>query len=217
MSDDQLDLRIVGVDPGEIVDGAQRLTMRTTRGPIAMIMHAAEAPASRAVLCVSGALGGFDGPAQLYVRLGRELPGRGISVVRLNYRAPNDFAECLIDAVAGLAFIKGLGHARAALVGHSFGGAIAINAGTLSATAATVIAISSQLAGAHVADRLAPKPVLLIHGMADEILPHRSSELIFERAGEPKRLCLLDGADHRLSGRGDEIFALAEDWIAAHL
>jgi alpha-beta hydrolase superfamily lysophospholipase len=216
MSDDQLDLRIVGVDPGEIVDGAQGLTMRTTRGPIAMIMHAAAA-ASRAVICVSGAIGGFDGPAQLYPRMGRELPGHGISVVRLNYRAPNDFAECLIDTVAGLAFVKGVGHPRAALVGHSFGGAIAINAGTISATATTVIAISSQLAGADVVDRLAPKPLLLIHGTADEILPHRSSELIFERAGEPKRLCLLDGADHRMSGRGDELFALAQEWITAHL
>jgi alpha/beta superfamily hydrolase len=216
MSDDQLSLRIVGVDAGEEIEGAQRLSLRTTRGPIPLILHAAALP-YRAVLCVSGALGGFDGPAHLYVRMGRELPREGISVARLNYRAPNDFAECLLDAVAGLTFLKSIGHPRAAIVGHSFGGAIAINAGTLSPTATTVIAISSQLAGAEVVDQLAPKPQLLIHGTADDILPHRSSELIFERADEPKRLQLIEGADHRMSGRSDEIFALVHQWIVVNV
>ena len=80
-----------------------------------------------------------------------------------------------------------------------------------------VIAISSQLAGAHVAGNLAPKPLLLIHGTADEILPHRSSELIYERAQEPKRLTLFESADHRLSGRGDELFALVDEWLATRI
>ena len=51
------------------------------RGEIPIIVHAAET-AGRAMLCISGAIGGFDGPAKLYVRLGSDLPPRGITVVR---------------------------------------------------------------------------------------------------------------------------------------
>ena len=153
-------------------------------------MHAAPS-ATRAVVCICGAIGGFDGPAMLYPRLGFELPRKGVSVARVNYRAPNDFDECVLDTLAALIFLKGTGHQRAAIVGHSFGGAVAINAGTASPVAVAVIAISSQLAGAHVVAELAPKPLLLIHGTTDAILPHRSSELIYERAQEPKRLMLL--------------------------
>jgi alpha/beta superfamily hydrolase len=216
MTDENLDLRILGVDPDEEIAGARKLTLRTSRGAIPLVMHAAES-ASRAIVCVSGAIGGFDGPAMLYPRLGLELPRKGIAVARVNYRAPNDFDECLLDTLAALTFLKGTGHRRAAIIGHSFGGAVAINAGTLSPVAAAVIAISSQLAGAHVVGDLAPKPLLLIHGTADDILPPRSSELIYERAGEPRRLMLFEGADHRLTGKGEELFALVDEWLATRI
>src|ERR1700687_3109176 len=159
MTDDKFDLRILGGDPGEEIARARKLTIRTTRGPIPVVIHAA-ASASRAVVCVSGAIGGFDGPAMLYPRLGLELPRKGLAVVRVDYRAPNNFDECLLDTLAVLNFLKGTGHSRAAIIGHSFGGAVAINAGTLSPIATMVIAISSQLAGAHVVAELKPKPLL---------------------------------------------------------
>jgi alpha/beta superfamily hydrolase len=214
--DDHLDLRILGVDPEDEIAGARKLTLRTTRGPIPLVMHAAES-ASRAVVCICGAIGGFDGPALLYPRLGLELPRKGVTVARVNYRAPNDFDECLLDTLAALTFLKGTGHQRAAIIGHSFGGAVAINAGTLTPVATAVVAISSQLAGAHVVGDLAPKPLLLIHGTNDDILPARSSDMIYERAGEPKRLMLFEGADHRLSGKGEELFALVDEWLATRL
>ena len=70
------------------------------------------------MLCVSGAIGGFDGPSMLYPRLGLEMPKRGFTIARLDYRAPNEFGECLIDAMAALAFLGGIGHPRVALIGH---------------------------------------------------------------------------------------------------
>jgi fermentation-respiration switch protein FrsA (DUF1100 family) len=135
----------------------------------------------------------------------------------MNYRQPNDFDECVLDTLAALTFLKGMGHNRSALIGHSFGGAVVINAGTLSPVATTVVAVSSQLAGAHVVGELAPKPLLLIHGTADTILPDESSRMLYERAREPKKLKLIEGADHRLSGRGDELFTLVQGWLESRL
>jgi alpha/beta superfamily hydrolase len=216
MSEEDLSLRIVGVDSGDETEGGRSIELRTTRGTIPLIVHAAESP-GRAILCISGAIGGFDGPAKLYVRLGSEMPRRGVSVVRLNYRLPNQLGECVLDTMAGLTFLKGMQYGNAALIGHSFGGAVAINAGTLAPTVKTVIAISSQLAGAHVVGELAPRPLLLLHGTADTILPDQTSRMLFEHAHEPRTLKLFPGADHRLSQVGDELFATVRDWLLNRL
>ncbi|HYA35007.1 MAG TPA: alpha/beta hydrolase [Candidatus Binataceae bacterium] len=213
---EELSLKIVGIEPGPETVNAQYLTIHTTRGPIPIILHAAPQP-GRAALCISGAIGGFDGPANLYVRLGEAMPARGIGVARINYRHPNDFGECVLDTLAGLSFLKGYRYPRVAILGHSFGGAVAINAGTLTPTATGVVALSSQLGGAHVVADLAPKPLLLIHGTADTILSHQSSEMLFERAGEPKTLKLFAGAGHSLKELGDEMTGLVIDWLVANI
>lgn len=209
---DDLSLQITGVEPGDEIAGARRLVIKTTRGAIPMLLHGSSAP-GRAALCVSGAIGGLDGPSTLYARIGLDLPRQEISVARMDYRLPNDFAECLLDAMAGLAFLKGMGHRRVTLIGHSFGGAVAINAGTLNPIVSTVIAISSQLAGAHVVGDLTPRPLLLIHGTADSILPHESSQALYQWAGEPKTLKLFPDADHRLSQVAEELVELVEQWL----
>jgi uncharacterized protein len=214
VSEEEVNLRILGVEPGGEVAGAQWITIRSSRGPIALILHPTREPhpapgeVGCAALCVSGAIGGFDGPAALYPRLGLELPRLGVSVARLNYRAPDEFR---------VNFLGAAGQRRIALIGHSMGGAVAINAGTLSPAVATVIAISSQLAGAHVVGDLAPRTLLLIHGTADMVLSHESSQTIYERAKEPKTLKLFPGADHRFSQAGNELFDLVRDWLLAKL
>jgi len=215
MSDgDGINLRITGIEPGPEVAGAKWLRIETTRGPIPMILHPAPEP-GRAALCISGAIGGYDGPATLYARLGLDLPKRGVSIARMNYRMPNEIGECVLDTLAALTFLKGTGYQRAAVIGHSFGGAIAINAGTLSPIVSTVVAISSQLAGAHPVAELAPRPLLLIHGTADTILPQQCSEMLYERAGEPKTLKLFPGASHILNEVGDELTDLVSEWLIA--
>lgn len=213
---DGIELRITGVEPGPTAVGAQWLAIQTTRGPIPMILHSAEQP-GRAALCVSGALGGYDGPATLYARLGLALPKQGVSVARIDYRQPNEFGECVVDTMAALTFLRGTGYARVGVIGHSFGGAVAINAGTLSPAVATVIAISSQLAGAHVVGELSPRPLLLIHGTADPILSHECAEILYQRAGEPKQLKLFPGAGHLLAEADDEMTALTAQWLLKNL
>ncbi|HZO80460.1 MAG TPA: alpha/beta hydrolase [Candidatus Binataceae bacterium] len=216
VGEDEISLRILGVNSGEEIACARRVEIRTTRGDIPLVLHGAEPP-GRIALCICGAIGGFDGPALLYARMGLELPPLGIGVARLNYRMPNEFGECVVDTMAGLTFLKSIGYARAALIGHSFGGAVAINAGTLAPAVTTVIALSSQLAGAHVVGELAPRPLLLLHGTADTILSHECSQILYERAREPRTLQLFDGADHRFTHAGDELYGTVRDWLLRRL
>ena len=47
-----------------------------------------------------------------------------------------------------------------------------------------------------VVDRLSPRPLLLMHGDADRVVPASHSRLLYEKAGEPKQLWIGLAADH---------------------
>ena len=48
--------------------------------------------------------------------------------------------------------------------------------------------------------RIAPRPLLVLHGEADDLVPPHNAHALFEQAGEPKELRLLSGAGHRFRG-----------------
>ena len=214
---DDLELSIQGVTAHERADGAVDVSISTSRGELAAILHPCEGE-SGAALFIGGALGGFDGPGHgLYPRLAATLtdpeePG-GLTSLRLHYRRPGEFQECVLDVLGGLSFLKGIGARRVAIVGHSFGAAVAIKAGELSEQVTGVAALSSQLHGTHSVERLAPKSLLLAHGTADGVLECAASRDIYDRALEPKRLVLYEGADHMLAQCADELFELLRGWL----
>ncbi len=43
---------------------------------------------------------------------------------------------------------------------------------------------------------IAPRPLLIIHGTLDRLVPAAMGRELFERAGEPKELWLVEGAHH---------------------
>jgi fermentation-respiration switch protein FrsA (DUF1100 family) len=47
-------------------------------------------------------------------------------------------------------------------------------------------------------DKISPKPLLLVHGDQDEVVPVAHAEKLFGKAGQPKELVMLPGAGHRL-------------------
>ncbi len=102
------------------------------------------------------------------------------------------------DTLAGIDFLNSLGRIRVTLVGHSFGGAVVIAAGVQSEFVKAVAALSSQTHGAEAVAKLSPRPLLLMHGKADEVLPYTCSEILFRKAHDPKQLLLYEGCRHGL-------------------
>ena len=208
-------LKLNRVDLGPPHDGVvgAGLTLRTNRGDIQAILHQAS-NTTNAVLWVGGAKGGFGGPAGgIYAILGQELILQGITSLRVTYRCPGSFLECVLDALAGLLYLQGQGYLHVILVGHSFGGAVVITTATLSHLVSGVVALSSQTYGAQNVARVSPLPLILIHGEADRHLPPSCSRLIYSWAQEPKELVLLPGADHGLSGYGESLRDILLEWI----
>jgi dipeptidyl aminopeptidase/acylaminoacyl peptidase len=46
-------------------------------------------------------------------------------------------------------------------------------------------------------DRLAPRPILIVHGKSDEVVPVGHADLLFKKANKPKELLIIEGG-HRL-------------------
>jgi alpha/beta superfamily hydrolase len=212
-----LDLKLLRVGAQPLDDsGALAVLMDTTRGTIEAILHPIEGGTS-AVICVGGAMGGLEGPADsLYARLPILLSGAKVTVLRVQYRKPNDFEECVLDTLAGCSFLKGIGATDLVLVGHSFGGAVVIKAGQLHDAIRGVASLSPQLYGTREVEQL-HKPLLLVHGMGDTILSYEASEDIYRRALEPKRIVLYAEAGHSLIQAREAIDLLLTDWLTARL
>lgn len=206
-----LELAITQVAAHPEADGNLRMLIATTRGEIRGILHPC-ATAPGAAIYVGGAMGGFEGPARdLYGRLADRLRPQ-ISGLRIHYRQPGVFDECVVDVLAGVSFLRGVGVGDIALVGHSFGAAVVIKAGELAPEVTGVAALSPQLYGTRTVERLG-KPLLLVHGMRDGILDHAASEDIHARALEPKRLVLYAEGDHSLAQCAEDLEELLAAWL----
>lgn len=59
---------------------------------------------------------------------------------------------------------------------------------------------------------IAPRPVLIMHGTADDVVPVDDGQKLYEAAGEPKTLLLLEGVGHRLRMESQAI-EKAADWL----
>ena len=210
-------LELTGVKSQPLDGGQRRVILSTSNGEMEGMYHLAEV-ATGAVIWVCGALGGFDGPSfGIFSVLSHELVSEGISSLRLNYRFPGDFDECVLDMLVAVDFFQQEGAGSVVLGGHSFGGAVAIMAGTMSARVKAVVGLSSQTFGAHRVSELSPRPLLLIHGSRDRNLPALCSEQIYEWAREPKELVIYKGSGHFLRECGDELHDLLKGWLVDKL
>lgn len=204
----------------EVVIGPdlRHLEIYTMRGLLTILWHG-PTDADRVVVMAGGALGGLLGPAGgLYHDLGVQFAAQGIATMRVGYRKPNDLVRCVHDVAAAADLASRAGARRFVTVGHSFGGAVAVQAGmVLGQHCAGVVTLSTQSAGCEDAGGLADDvPVLMLHGDRDELLPPDASAMVRMLIGHGE-LEILPGAGHLLTEASDHLRSRLADWIPAQL
>ena len=60
---------------------------------------------------------------------------------------------------------------------------------------------------------LAPRSYLVIHGSADRSVPVKEAFLLYKAAEEPKKLEIVEGADHRFSGHMAQVWEVFFQWL----
>jgi fermentation-respiration switch protein FrsA (DUF1100 family) len=60
--------------------------------------------------------------------------------------------------------------------------------------------------------RISPRPLLLVNGSQDDTVNVSDARLLYAKAGEPKRLAIVEGAGHRLR-RDEGAMAVVLDWL----
>jgi len=172
----------------------------------------------KGVIYMHGVGGGTHGPSDIYHTLAMDLLKSGISSLLIDCRYDSDLGECVSDVEACIDYLdKKEKICKIGLIGWSFGGAVVISAAALDPRVRTVVTVASQTFGTRHVDRIAPRPILLIHGTGDKTLDFHCSTDIEERAGEPKKLVLFEGADHGISQYQDQMYRLIRDWFLEHL
>jgi len=156
--------------------------------------------ATDAVILVSGAGGGLFGPGGIYTEVGKKLAKKGITALQLDHRHPNKLTSCAEDVEAAINdLVKNYSIQHVSLVGWSFGGAVVITAGALNNHVVAVTTIASQTSGTELISKLAPKPLLLLHGTGDTTLSDKCSRILYQHANDPKEIVLYPGDNHSLS------------------
>jgi len=188
----------------------------TMGGLLTLLWHGMGGEDAAVVAC-GGAMGGLLGPADgLFHDLGVGLVDQGIATIRVGWRRPNDLDACLMDVLAVLQLATARGVTRAVTIGHSFGGAVAVQAAVVASDlVAGVVTLATQSAGCEVADQLTGRPVLCLHGDADELLPPMCSELVAGLAGG--ELVVLPGTGHLMTQAGDELRERLLAWLPSVL
>ena len=62
---------------------------------------------------------------------------------------------------------------------------------------------------------IAPRPLLLVHGDRDEVVDVSQAYTLYQKAGEPRELAIIDGAGHRLRLE-ERAIAVVVDWLKSH-
>jgi alpha-beta hydrolase superfamily lysophospholipase len=201
--------------PGEAYEIVE---IETDRGTT-VCQYYESAGARSGVVMVGGTGGGFDTPARgLYPRLAQDLRNDRISTLRVQYRQPTDLVESTVDMVLGMRYLESRDVSTVGLIGHSLGGAVAVQAAANDPAVRVVVTLATQAAGTEpIAGLPRRTAILLVHGDADTVTSPRSSEEAYRRAHEPRRLVVYEGAGHTLDEAAESLYVEVKAWLLKHL
>ncbi len=66
------------------------------------------------------------------------------------------------------------------------------------------------------ASLIAPRPLLVVHGSNDAVVPAENAQAVFNAAGTPKNMRIIPGADHQFSAHYQETWTVIFDWLAKY-
>jgi len=172
-----------------------------------------------------------------------DLPGHGESEPEMSGGAVED----VVALARLLGAHDGVDAGRVGVRGSSLGGFLAISAAAASAEIAGVIAICpagrqhladglrratldmrvgdpvaleawllAQDVGAAV-ERIAPRPLILMHAEGDSQIPSDHSQDLYDRAGEPRKLVIVPGGAHQTVQHDPELQGMALRWLEREL
>jgi uncharacterized protein len=178
-----------------------------------------------------------------WAALAFDLPGHGNSEPPMSGAAVDD----VIAMARVLGSQEGVDGERIAVRGSSLGGFLAIHAAAASPQIAGVIAICPAGAGhlasglrrgkfemrvgdpvaleawlltrqlGQAVERIAPRPLILMHAEGDTQIPSDHSEMLYERAGEPRKLIIAPGGAHQTLQHDPELQGTALRWLEREL
>jgi alpha/beta superfamily hydrolase len=145
----------------------------------------------------------------------------GVVVLRFNFRGVGRSAGSFADGAgeqddfrAALDFItKRYPDVRRIWCGGmSFGSWIAMTVGAADSRVTALIGIACPVNKYdYSAVVSARKPVFLVHGEHDALIPHKEIRKFYALLAEPKELVMIDAADHLFDGKASEVADAMED------
>ena len=128
-------------------EGYTSLCLITQRGQVQCRFY--ELPGfEKAVIFIGGVGGDWDSPARLlYPHLCVELKDSGIASFRVRFRDPHNLDQSVFDVIAVLSYLRSAGIRHIGIVGHSFGGAVAIRSASIATDVKAVVTLATQSFG----------------------------------------------------------------------
>lgn len=152
----------------------------------------------------------------------KALHQHGASVLRFNFRGvgesegTHDRGQGEQDDVrAAIDYLAAEFPGRPILVaGFSFGSSVGLRVGCQDARVAQLIGLGLPVDNIDMSFlRACQKPKLIIQGGSDQFGARASIEALFATLPEPKRLAIVEGADHFFTGQLDEVGAAIAAWL----
>lgn len=186
---------------------------------------ATEKPDSAALVCHPHPLFGGTMHNKVVYQAAKSLHEAGMPVLRFNFRgtglsqgAHDGGRGELADVRVALDYLSQEFEDIPILVaGFSFGACVGLNIGCQNSRVTRLIGLGIPLMRCDMAYlEECTKPKLFISGGNDEFGPRKKVEALFATLPEPKRLKIIDSADHFFAGKLPEVGAEIADWLREH-
>jgi len=201
----------------------------------ALLNAGAEDATHAAIVCHPHPLFGGTLHNKVVFHTMKALNSFGFPVLRFNFRGAglshgeHDHGNGEVEDVrAAIDWLDAEFHLPIVFAGFSFGAAVGLRAACADARVKAVIGVGVP-AIPVTADREAPrtytfdflgrcmKPKLFVSGARDQFGPRAKLEALVASTPEPKRLVVIEGADHFFEGRLRELRETIEAWVRSEM